>query len=681
LKNLFKDLWLVISLIVVTSAILLLSDLEQRRERKTSWNKDLPASVIRTDYSRLAPEKTTELALKDLVILDFSKYSESGDEPSSDIIMRADGYENVALHKGRAARIAVINLVENLLGEEAEHGLEEGLKEMGLKVSEDYILKKHSAQGEISQLPQIIDAVVREKPDVIVTVTTPVFIAVLNKVKDIPVVFTVCSDPVKLGLFADERPPNVCGVHDNPPVDELLEMAKKYDNTLKSVGIVYDAAQINSLISVEKLRKAGKQKQIRILEATASSVSDLSMATQSLIQRGAQAIFISADNLANTGFSVIHRAASSAGIPVFTTEPGLVPQGATGAIGDSFFDWGRQSGKLVARIIAGIPPNLLPITETEVQHRVEPVGSSNKTGTKRPFKLRMVLYSETEFSERARDGLIDGIMQAGLVEGPDYQMRIYNAQGDMSALSSIMSNIRAERVDLLMVISTPALQAALRQAGAETTIVFTCVADGVKAGAGKSETDHLSNVTGITTRSSFSGMARLISETLPGTKRVGTLFTPAEINSVIYKDLFDSALRDEGIELIALPVTSSAEIAQAAAELCRKNIQVLSQVVDNLTRPGFALIARKAAENNIPVYVFDSDQMKDGGAICLARDYYDAGLEAAELAIRILRGENPGDIPFANTQSEKLLINYDLAKKYNLILSEELRKEATPFTP
>jgi ABC-type uncharacterized transport system substrate-binding protein len=168
----------------------------------------------------------------------------------------------------------------------------------------------------------------------------------------------------------------------------------------------------------------------------------------------------------------------------------------------------------------------------------------------------------------------------------------------------------------------------------------------------------------------------MIKETLPAVKRVGTLFTPAEINSVLYKDWFREALQKQGMELTAIPVTSSADVSQAATELCRNDIQLVCQVVDNLTRPGFALISRKAAENNLPVYVFDSDQIKSGGVICLARDYYDAGLEAAEMAVSVLQGKSPAQIPFRNTRSEKLIYNRELAKKFKLNLSEAFSQKA-----
>jgi ABC-type uncharacterized transport system substrate-binding protein len=176
-------------------------------------------------------------------------------------------------------------------------------------------------------------------------------------------------------------------------------------------------------------------------------------------------------------------------------------------------------------------------------------------------------------------------------------------------------------------------------------------------------------------------MVRIIKQTLPDARRVGTLFTPAEINSVLYRDLFADVLAKEGIELVAVPVNSSADVAQSALELCGKDIDAVAQVADNLTRPGGALIARKAEESDLPFFVFDSTQMKNGGVICLARDYYDAGLEAAEKAVRVLRGEEPKDIPFDNTQTEKLLVNPELAKRYGLRISDELMKKATIYKP
>ncbi len=270
------------------------------------------------------------------------------------------------------AKISLITLVENYTLEEAIAGVGEGLKAAGLKDGKDYVIKQYSAQGEIGQLTQIIDAVLQDKPDAIITVTTPALIATARKVTTVPVIFTVASDPVKLGIFSGGRPENICGVFDNPQMGQLLDMAIRHGKGLKAVGTIFDPAQVNSMISVERLRVAGKEKGIGILEAPSSAVADLAMATRSLKERGAKAILLSADNLVNTGFTIILKEAKDAGLPVYVTDLDMVAQGATGGIGVSYREWGKQSGQLAARVLTGTPPGKLPVEEARNQKVMEP---------------------------------------------------------------------------------------------------------------------------------------------------------------------------------------------------------------------------------------------------------------------------------------------------------------------
>jgi|GEM_PF-6282492 len=361
MKNLIKDLWLAIVLIVGASALLLFSDLG--RLKKTD-----PATSTALHDTDQAPDDP----LSDNKVIDFAILKEKNQRPSIAHLMQAERFLNVSARNDRAARIALVTLVENQLLETAVSGVEAALSESGLISGKDYVIKKYSAQGEMSQLPQIMDAVLFEDPDVIVTVTTPALIAATQKNKYIPLIFTVASDPYLLNIFKGKRPDHICGVHDNPPVDQLLKMASKFDSDLKKVGIIYDATQINSLISVEKLRASGKERHIQILEATASSVSDLGAAAQALVQRGAEAFILSADNLAYTGFPAILKVAKGSNIPIYVTEPEYISKGASGGIGDDYYQWGKQSGKLAVLVLAGVPPSLLPIEKTKNQKIIEP---------------------------------------------------------------------------------------------------------------------------------------------------------------------------------------------------------------------------------------------------------------------------------------------------------------------
>lgn len=270
-------------------------------------------------------------------------------------------------------QISLVTLVNNTSLDQAIAGVRRGINEAGFVQNQDYILRRFSAQGEVAMLPEIIHAAKATHPDVLVTVTTPALIAAVRDLDEIPVIFTVASDPAELDLFAaDNRPGPIAGVHDDPPVDQLLQMAMQADPHLRKVGIVYDAAEPNSLISVRKLRKATDAHAVQLIESTASTPSDLPGATQSLLQQQAGAILLSADNLVTTGFPAIVGQAERAGIPVYVTMSSLIDKGAAGFIGDDYEAWGAQSGAMVARVLAGLPANELPIEPTKVHRRVAP---------------------------------------------------------------------------------------------------------------------------------------------------------------------------------------------------------------------------------------------------------------------------------------------------------------------
>ena len=608
--------------------------------------------------------------------LDFAAAKHLGISFPAGLLEKADFVYNLHALKGRPLSIAMVNLVDSPILALAQAGVVRGLRESGLKDDVDFKVRQYNAQGETAQLPAMLDAALNSHPDLIVTLTTPALMAAMKRVREVPVVFAVASDPAVLGLFTPEtRPAHVTGVHDDPPVDRLLEMAIQHTPKLSAVGIVFDPAQPNSVISVEKLRAACKQNRITLYEASAATVTDLSPAVQSVVQRGAGAILLSADNLTATGFPVIRAAAKQAGLPIYTTSVNLIAEGADGAIGDDFEAWGAQAGRMAAKILAGVAPGDLPVEASRIREVVPPAKKETAAARTRPYEIRIVRYNDAQFSADTERGILDGFKKEGLIAGRDYTVRVLNAQGDMATLSAILNSVVADAPDLIMPISTPALQASLRQSGG-LPIVFSSVGDGVRAGAGKSETDHLPNVTGISTRSPFKKMAELIKASVPGVQAAGTLFSPAEINSELYRQWFEEALTEEGLTLKSVPVNTSADVSESTTVLLRSGIQVVAQIADNATRPGYAQIIKRTSDAGMAFFCFDSAGMKDGAALALARDYYHTGIEAAEVAVRVLRGTSPGEIPFTNTRTETLEINPLILGRTGISLPEDKLKTA-----
>ena len=110
-------------------------------------------------------------------------------------------------------------------------------------------------------------------------------------------------------------------------------------------------------------------------------------------------------------------------------------------------------------------------------------------------------------------------------------------------------------------------------------------------------------------------MMRVVKECLPNARRVGTLFAPAEVNSVFYKDLLVEAARGVGIEVEAVGVSTAGEVADAALALCSMDIDALCQISDNLSGATFAPIVRASQRFHLPLFSFNTTQSKQGSVL------------------------------------------------------------------
>jgi ABC-type uncharacterized transport system substrate-binding protein len=315
------------------------------------------------------------LTRADIVVL------ENGTTRAKSQARRAESFVGVHTRFGRPARVAFIQLTDSPTLDQATEGVVAGLAAAGLKPDADYELQKYSAQGDLSQLPQMLAVVKNRQVDLVLTSTTPAMIAAAKAIRDIPIVFTVASYPPAVGVFAEgQRQENLVGVYDDPPLAELIELARKREGAVTKVGIVWNPAEPNSEHSVKKLRRICAQQGIELIEKNAVSVNELSDATSAACQAGAQILVISADNVAASGLPTIVSTTQKYRVPIYSTEPDMVRRGAAGAVGDDFFEWGKQTGLMAAKVLAGVPLSELGLEKTAIQRTAvaEDGGNGNK---------------------------------------------------------------------------------------------------------------------------------------------------------------------------------------------------------------------------------------------------------------------------------------------------------------
>ena len=624
----------------------------------------------------------------------------------------------------RTPRLALFQFATSALMEEGVRGMRSGLTENGFIEGQSIVIRHYNAEGDFATANTIAREITGGQFDLILTSSTPAMQAVANANRDGKTkhVFGLVADPFGAGVGINrqdplDHPAHVVGIGSFIPVAPVFRLAKELFPGLESVGVAWNPAESNSEAFTVEARKVCAQLGIELLEANVDNSAGVFEAANSLVARGAQALWLGGDNTIAAAAGSVLATAKKARIPAFSITTGNAEGGALFEFGADFYELGRATGALAAKILRGADPAMIPVINSvpqrllvnetalkglkdpwrlpeEVLGRADAVidetGIHERSGARasaaqgsggvsvrlaKKWKLSMISYVESPAPEEAEKGVMDGLREAGLVENRDYQIRVLNAQGDVATASSLVDAALTEGTELLIAVTTPILQASLRRARS-IPIVFTLVANPILAGAGRSDRDHLPNVTGVYVVSPFEEMMPVLRECLPAVRRVGTLFAPSEVNSVFYKDRLVDAARKAGIEVELIGVSTSTEVADAALSLCSRNIDAVCQISDNLSGATFVSIAQAAKRFKLPVFAFNSAQARQGAAVVFARDYYDGGRESGLIAARVMRGESPASIPFQAPRKTKFVINLAAARAVGLKLPPSVLKRA-----
>jgi ABC-type uncharacterized transport system substrate-binding protein len=270
---------------------------------------------------------------------------------------------------------------------------------------------------------------------------------------------------------------------------------------------------------------------------------------------------------------------------------------------------------------------------------------------------------------------MEGLAKSGLVLGKDLDVRRRVAQGDIATLSSIIDTALTERTDLMITVSTPTLQTALAR-GRGTPLVFTMVTSPFVVKAGKTDTDHLPFVTGSYLDQPVKELLDALREFHPPVRRIGTLYSPAELNAVFSKEQLEEGAKSAGLGFEAVAVTSTTDVVEATLSLAHRNIDVLTQISDNTTASSFPALMEAARRVRLPVTAYSSAFADLGPIVILARDYFDNGVESGKMAGRVLRGEHPGSMPFVAVLTLRYIVNLKTANTYNIQLRQPLVAKA-----
>jgi putative ABC transport system substrate-binding protein len=219
--------------------------------------------------------------------------------------------------------------------------------------------------------------------------------------------------------------------------------------------------------------------------------------------------------------------------------------------------------------------------------------------------------------------------------------------------------------------------AALQRETRTIPILFVNVSDPVASGIVARLDRPSGNITGFSDLEASLGgkWLELLSETAPALKRAAIMFNPDTTPVSAYMPSFETAARSLNVVPITAPVHSDGEIEATIVALGREPGGGLVVVPDAFMIAYRAPIILAAARNKVPAVYSLSYFARDGGLLSYGVDPLDT-IRAATYADRILRGENPGDLPVQFPTNFEMAVNLRTAGALGLVVPPAILQRA-----
>lgn len=296
------------------------------------------------------------------------------------VILFFGGFITACQSPEKQAGVPVVGFVEAFEDATIAHarqGFMDALADSGYSEADGTVAIIHrNAQGDAATLNQIISYFNSKDVSLIGTSTTLATIAAVQRSEDIPIFQTVTAMPGILGLIAadGEAPDNLFGTGENLDYIDtsftlIAEMVKPKSTQL-TVGMIYNQSEPQSLEAYERISALADSMNTQLVALPLNSSAEAQLVVRSLLSKGIDAFFANPDNTVFAAFETILKNCNDRGVPVFTSESGLVARGAVAAFGADIYQWGYQSGLQAAGYLNSGSTDSLQVEMLHVRKRV-----------------------------------------------------------------------------------------------------------------------------------------------------------------------------------------------------------------------------------------------------------------------------------------------------------------------
>ncbi|STQ90342.1 ABC transporter substrate-binding protein [Iodobacter fluviatilis] len=234
-------------------------------------------------------------------------------------------------------------------------------------IAAEFIIR--DAQADNTKIAEFVSEARELKPDLIYTFGTTVTAEVVGLVgqvnpekhiTDIPVVFNIVADPIGARLVKNMQASgrNLTGASHLVPLSAQMNALQKMRST-QTLGVIYNSQEKNAVLAVQGLEKiAAKNKfsldlsPVALDENNKPGLDGIKKATQELLARKPQFIYIPSDSFMIKNAQTVVQAAQAAKIPVFSaTEAPVRNDGALLGLVSTYFNVGELAAHKAEQIL------------------------------------------------------------------------------------------------------------------------------------------------------------------------------------------------------------------------------------------------------------------------------------------------------------------------------------------
>ena len=271
----------------------------------------------------------------------------------------ADGAETVY-------KVGICNYVDDASLNQIVENIQNQLAAIGEAKGVSFEILYDNCNADANVMAQIIQNFIADEVDLMVGVATPVAMSMQAATEDngIPVVFAAVSDPISTGIVESMDAPgaNITGTSDGLDTAAVMRLIFAADPEADSIALLYDMGQDSSTTPIEEAKAFLDEKGVAYREYNGTTVDEVTLAVESLIADGVDAVFTPTDNTIMTAELSIYEALAEAGIPHYTGADSFALNGAFVGYGVDYANLGVETANMIAQILVdGADPAVTPV--------------------------------------------------------------------------------------------------------------------------------------------------------------------------------------------------------------------------------------------------------------------------------------------------------------------------------